>query len=218
MLQNAALFFFFFFCDDILKKPSASGGIAPGPHWGPTAAPRPPHHFPPFSLFPSPMSVVSSGGCVVLSVEEGGGGYSFFLFRLGLLHLYNSWSARCCFGRGVALLNILSCADLFFSLFGKLFAAMQFICSGIVSNVLLIPDLLLTRHQKKKKNSCLGLYLQDQAICFSLCRCDPSHPQVSYWQEGISEGGIAMSCIFSQPFSTSRHRWTCCFRSWCITS
>ena len=31
-------------------------GFAPGPHWGPTAAPRPPHHFPPFSLFPSPMS------------------------------------------------------------------------------------------------------------------------------------------------------------------
>ena len=31
-------------------------GFAPGPHWGPTAAPRSPHHFPPFSLFPSPMS------------------------------------------------------------------------------------------------------------------------------------------------------------------
>ena len=31
-------------------------GFAPWPHWGPTAAPRPPHHFPPFSLFPSPMS------------------------------------------------------------------------------------------------------------------------------------------------------------------
>ena len=31
-------------------------GFAPGTHWGPTAAPRPPHHFPPFSLFPSPMS------------------------------------------------------------------------------------------------------------------------------------------------------------------
>ena len=31
-------------------------GFAPGPHWGPTVAPRPPHHFPPFSLFPSPMS------------------------------------------------------------------------------------------------------------------------------------------------------------------
>ena len=27
-------------------------GFAPGPRWGPTAAPRPPHHFPPFSLFP----------------------------------------------------------------------------------------------------------------------------------------------------------------------
>ena len=32
-------------------------GFAPWPHWGPTAAPRSPHHFPPFSLFPSPMSV-----------------------------------------------------------------------------------------------------------------------------------------------------------------
>ena len=31
-------------------------GFAPGPHWGPTAASRSPHHFPPFSLFPSPMS------------------------------------------------------------------------------------------------------------------------------------------------------------------
>ena len=43
-------------------------GFAPGPHWGPTAAPRPLHHFPPFSLFPSPMSVVQvklySGVCV----------------------------------------------------------------------------------------------------------------------------------------------------------
>ena len=31
-------------------------GFVPGPHWGPAAAPRPPHHFPPFSLLPSPMS------------------------------------------------------------------------------------------------------------------------------------------------------------------
>ena len=31
-------------------------GFAPGPHWGPTTAPRPPQHFPPFSLFPSLMS------------------------------------------------------------------------------------------------------------------------------------------------------------------
>lgn len=25
---------------------------------------------------------------------------------------------------------------------------------------------------------------------FSVCRCHPSHPQVSYWQEGLSEGSI----------------------------
>ena len=59
MLHNAV------FCDDILKRPSASGGVAPKPLPGalpldPTGGllqpPDPPHHFPPFSLFPSPMS------------------------------------------------------------------------------------------------------------------------------------------------------------------
>ena len=60
-----------FFCDDILKNPSASGGVAPRPLPGalpldptggllrpPDPPPPSPHHFPPFSLFPSPMSDV----------------------------------------------------------------------------------------------------------------------------------------------------------------
>ena len=56
------------FFDDILKKPSASGGIVPrllpgdlplDPSGG-LLPPDPPHHFPPFSLFPSPMSAYRS--------------------------------------------------------------------------------------------------------------------------------------------------------------
>ena len=52
----------FFFCDDILKKTFS--------FWGPTAAPRPPHHFPPFSLVPSPMSETERER----ERERGGGG------------------------------------------------------------------------------------------------------------------------------------------------
>ena len=56
-----------FFCYHIPKKTfsfwgccphTPTRGFAPGPHWGPTTAPRAPHHFPPFSLFPSPMSAL----------------------------------------------------------------------------------------------------------------------------------------------------------------
>ena len=42
-------------------------GFAPEPHWGPTATPRPPHHFLPFSLFPSPMSASSSSSSSLCS-------------------------------------------------------------------------------------------------------------------------------------------------------
>ena len=56
-------------------------GFAPGPHWGPTAAPRPPHHFPPFSLFPSPMSEYLSGWTQIV-LDLGGWNVGGFLSPL----------------------------------------------------------------------------------------------------------------------------------------
>ena len=38
------------------EKTFSLWGHCPRPHWQPTSAPRLPHHFPPFSLFPCPMS------------------------------------------------------------------------------------------------------------------------------------------------------------------
>ena len=63
-------------------------GFAPGPHWGPTAAPRPPHHFPPFSLFPSPMSVWAAGlgGFLFLFFV----GFFFFFFFFFCLRMPSS--------------------------------------------------------------------------------------------------------------------------------
>ena len=54
-------------------------GFTPGPHWGSTAAPRPPHHFPPFSLFPSPMSDIFLMAEMFYSFE-----WCFTLFDLPL--------------------------------------------------------------------------------------------------------------------------------------
>ena len=73
MLQNAV------FCDDILKKKisfwgrcpqTPKRGLAPGPHWGPTAAPRPPHHFPPFSLSPVPCLIPFVCFCPLLDLSD----------------------------------------------------------------------------------------------------------------------------------------------------
>ena len=84
MLQNAVFLWWhtektFSFWGRCPQTPTR--GFAPGPHWGPTAAPRPPHHFPPFSLSPSPMSE------------------SYHWFSSGYparrLASYRDWLARC---------------------------------------------------------------------------------------------------------------------------
>ena len=124
MLQNAV------FCDDILKKPSASGGVAPRPLPGalpldPTGGllrpPDPCMYFPPFSLFPSPMSgqwVQGRAGCgltllslcqkVCSRVGDGGGEHVPTCLKYHLLAsptLYILWSIKFFYYQPVHLYN-----------------------------------------------------------------------------------------------------------------